>query len=498
MKKSIRRQQKDIDKARARLIGWANGSQDGTSGIARWVDELNATVVKQLRCSATDVHAVLMNETYLKPTRIMALFLWLTGGDEADQTKTPLARYIRERARRESSIGRRWLQQLAESRFEMREVIDVTPDISLRLGASLEGAAPVTVQEPRLAYPFSQGLAVYARVLRMPAGAVLADGMLMFDRYFVTTLPPQPRASDVFVAWATNALISEGYLSAEAPRPPQTPPGSRPGAGAAVEPPKPRPSSQGTDSPGSDRPAGPTPAAAQSPQDAEAREKLLARVRKLFAMAQESEASPHEAEIALRRCQSLMSKFGITEKDLETSEFGRQSAHTGKRVPMHIQYLSIAVAELHGVLFVSGGGEEAHFRGFEIDVRVARLTLDYLSDAVERALTARRRNGDFPAGRVAAYDYRLAFAIEVSNRVDTIVRQREAEERASSSTGTALTIRKLEIVERECGQDLSKSTVRGRGVIDHAAAGAGREDGSRVSLDPQVGRNGARPALARD
>ena len=496
--KSIRRQQKDIDKARARLIGWANGSQEGANGIARTVDELNATVVKHLECPSSDIHAGLLSETYIRPTRIMAMFLWLTGGDKADQTRTPLARYIRERARRESSIGRRWLQQLAESRFELREVIEVTPDISLRLGASLEGAAPVTVQEPRLAHSFTRGLAVYARVLRMPAGAVLADGLLMFDRTFVTTLPPQPRASDVFVAWATNALISEGYLSAEAPRPPQAPPGSRPAPGAAVEPPEPRSSSHGTDDPRSDRSAGPSPAAPQPPQDAEAREKLLARVRKLFAMAQESEASPHEAEIALRRCQSLMTKFGITEKDLETSEFGRQSAHAGKRVPMHIQYLSIAVAELHGVLFVSGGGDEAHFRGFEIDVRVARLTLDYLSDAVERALTARRRSGDFPAGRMAAYDYRLAFAIEVSERVSTIVSQREAEERASSSTGTALTIRKLEIVERECGQDLSNTTVRGRGVIDHAAAGAGREDGSRVSLDPQVGSSVARPALASD
>lgn len=496
--KSIRRQQKDIDKARARLIGWANGPQEGASGIARWVDELNASAVKQLRSPSSDVNTLLMNDPYRKTTHIMALFLWLTGGDKADPAQTPLARYIRERARRESSIGRRWLQQLAESRFELREVIEVTPDTSLRLGASADGAAPVTVQEPRLAHPASKGIAMYARVLRMPAGAVLADGMLMFDRYFVTNLPPQPRPSDVFVAWATNALISEGYLSVEPPHPPKAPPRFQPAPDAALEPPNTRSSSQATDDPKSDRPAGTSHSDPQPPQNAEAREKLLARVRKLFAMAQEFEASPHEAEIALRRCQSLMSKFGITEKDLETSEFGRQSAHTGKRVPMHIQYLSIAVSKLHGVLFVTGGGDEAHFRGFDIDVRVARLTLDYLSDAVERALTARRRSGDFPAGRMAAYDYRLAFANEVNKRIDTIVSQRNAEERASSSTGTALTVRKLEIVERECGQDLSNTTVRGRGVIDHAAAGAGREDGSRVSLDPQVGSSGARPALARD
>jgi len=52
------------------------------------------------------------------------------------------------------------------------------------------------------------------------------------------------------------------------------------------------------------------------------REKLLDRIRKLYAMSRESESSPHEAEIAMRRCQSLMDRFGITEADLETSEFG--------------------------------------------------------------------------------------------------------------------------------------------------------------------------------
>ena len=494
--KSIRRQQKDIDKARGRLFGWAMGSPEGVNGIARTVNELIADVVKRSGCPSSEVQAALTHEPFMTATRVLAMLIWLTGGDNAERPVTPLARYVRERARRESSTGRRWLQQLAESRFELREVLDVTPDTSLRLGASPEAGGPVTVHEPRLAKHYSLGLVLFARVLPMPAGAVLADGLLMLERRVVATLPTHPRPADVFAAWATDALVTEGYLSAEPGRPPRQPPGSRPAPGATVEPPGRRTSSDDTDEPLSDRSAGPTRAPAHPPQDAEAREKLLARVRKLFAMAQETEASPHEAEIALRRCQSLMAKFGIAEKDLETSEFGRQSAHAGKRVPMHIQFLSIAVAKLHGVLFVTGGGKQAHFRGYDIDVRVARLTLDYLTDSVERALTARRRTGEFPPGRMAAYDYRLAFAEEVIKRVKTIVSEREAGERASSSTGTALTIRKLEIVRRECGQDLSTSTVRGRGAIDDAAAGAGREDGSRVSLDPQVGRGSTRPVLA--
>ena len=496
--KSLRRQQKDIDKARSRLFGWAMGSQEGVNGISRTVNELAVGVEKLSGCPSSEVQAALAREPFRTATRILAMFIWLTGGDDAQRPVSPLARYSSQRAKRESSIGRRWLQQLAESRFEFREVMDITPDDSLLLGASSEAGAPVTVHEPRLATHYSLGLMLFARVLPMPAGAVLADGLLMLERRVVATLPPDARAADVFAAWAADALVAEGFLSAEPSHPPRQPPGFRPAPGAAVDPPGARSTSDGTHVPPSDRSAGPSPASTQPPQDAEAREKLLARVRKLFAMAQETEASPHEAEIALRRCQSLMAKFGITEKDLETSEFGRQNAHAGKRVPMHIQFLSIAVAKLHGVLFVTGGGGLAHFRGYDIDVRVARLTLDYLSNAVERALTARRRTGEFPPGRMAAYDYRLAFAEEVIQRVNTIVSEREAEERASSSTGTALTVRKLEIVRRECGRNLSKSTVRGRGAIDDEAADAGREDGSRVSLDPQVARGSARPLLGSD
>lgn len=491
--KNVRRQQKDIDKARGRLFGWATHSQEGVDGIARTVKALVTKVAHRSGRPLSDVQAALAHEPYTMATRIFAILVWLTN-DGADQANTPLARYIVERGWRESSVGRRWLKELADSRFELRDVVAVTPETSLRLGSPRQGGAPVTVYEPRLANDLSLGLVLYARMLPMPAGAVLADGLLMLDRHVAAALPAHPCTTDVFAIWATHALVAEGLLLDKPSRAP--PLDSRRPDDTTVESPtssRPPPDAAGESS--SNRSAEAPTAPGRVLHDAAAHEALLARVRKLFAMAQETESSPHEAEIALRRCQSLMTKFGITEKDLETSQFGRESAYAGKRVPMHIQFLSIAVANLHGVLFVSGGGELPHFRGYELDVRVARLTLDYLSDAVDRALAARRRTGEFPPGRMAAYDYRLAFADEVSDRVDKIVREREAEERAASTTGTALTVRKLEIVERECGQDLVTNSIRARGVINDKAAGAGREDGSRVSLDPQVGRASG-PALA--
>lgn len=235
---------------------------------------------------------------------------------------------------------------------------------------------------------------------------------------------------------------------------------------------------------------------AARPDTAADRERLLERVRKLYAMSRETESSPHEAEIALRRCQSLMMRFGITENDLETSAFGSGAIRSGRIVPMHAKLFGIAVAELHDVLFVTGGsGPE--FRGYDIDAQTAVLTHGYLMETVDRALASRKRSGDFPPGRSAAYDYRVAFAREVMSRVRRLMVERQDVERAARADGrgTSLIVRKREIVERECGQGLRRKVTRTRGPMDVRAADAGRRDGARVSLDPQVG-TGSRRSLS--
>lgn len=214
--------------------------------------------------------------------------------------------------------------------------------------------------------------------------------------------------------------------------------------------------------------------------------RLLERIRKLFAMSQETESSPHEAEIALRRCQSLMARFGVTEADLETSEFAVASVATGRTVATHAKLLGGAVALLHDALFVIGRGGLAEFRGYEVDVQVATMTFEYLNAAIERALSVRKRRGELPPGRSAAFDYRVAFADEVYRRVRTLAAEREEAERRHSTTGTALVVRKREQVDREFGDDLVSKPLRLRGPVDGEAAEAGREDGQGVSLEPQI------------
>lgn len=222
------------------------------------------------------------------------------------------------------------------------------------------------------------------------------------------------------------------------------------------------------------------------------REKIISRVRKLYAMSQEADSSPHEAEIALRRCQSLMAKFGVTINELETSEFGSSTiGKSFRNVPSYVTLLSSAVALLHDCLCVDSG--EIEFRGYSIDAEVATLTYNYLVSSMERSLQQRKKEGAVLPGRSASFDYRVGFGVSVLNRCRSIHDERlkaESEARQNAKNdpnyGSSLVVRKRELVEEHCTSDIQgsrKRTVRFRSGSAHTAGAA---DGSNVSLDNQI------------
>lgn len=234
--------------------------------------------------------------------------------------------------------------------------------------------------------------------------------------------------------------------------------------------------------------------AEQSATTAKDREKLLGRIRKLYAMSQENESSPHEAEIAMRRCQSLMSRFGITEADLETSEFGVSKVGKEFRsVPSYIGVLGSAVALLHDCICVRGSTIE--FRGFSIDADVASLTYEYLMVVMERSLKEHKNAGTVEPGRSASFDYRVGFAMAVLKRARSIdAERRAAEEHAAADAGveqagpgSSLVVRKREMVRDACMEGLVTRRAARVRYRSGAAHSAGSSDGANVSLDKQVG-----------
>ncbi len=239
-----------------------------------------------------------------------------------------------------------------------------------------------------------------------------------------------------------------------------------------------------------------------SHRDPHSREKLLQRIRKLYAMSREHESSPHEAEIAMRRCQSLMSRFGITESDLETSEFGASKIDKDFRsVPSYVGVLGSAVALLHDCICVRSNTIE--FRGFSIDADVATLTYSYLIDVMERSLKLHKSAGSIEPGRSASFDYRVGFALAVLQRARQLdADRRTAEEQLAAGAGqervgpgSSLVVRKSEVVRQACMEGLATRRPQRVRYRDGAAHQAGNSDGSNVSLDKQLNSGASRRTL---
>ena len=237
-------------------------------------------------------------------------------------------------------------------------------------------------------------------------------------------------------------------------------------------------------------------------KDPQSRDKLLQRIRKLYAMSRENESSPHEAEIAMRRCQSLMSRFGITEADLETSEFGASKIDKDFRsVPSYVGVLGSAVALLHDCICVRSSTIE--FRGFSIDADVATLTYSYLTDAMERSLKLHKTAGSVEPGRSASFDYRVGFALAVLQRARQLdADRRTAEEQQASQMGqesvgpgSSLVVRKREVVRQACMEGLVTRRPQRVRYRDGTAHQAGSSDGANVSLDKQLDSGTRRRAL---
>ncbi|MGB7300510.1 MAG: DUF2786 domain-containing protein [Burkholderiaceae bacterium] len=212
-------------------------------------------------------------------------------------------------------------------------------------------------------------------------------------------------------------------------------------------------------------------------------EKIIERIRKLYAMSQDV-SSPNEAAVAARRCRKLMDEHNIQARDLETSPFGAEiGRYANKRLPGWISAMALGVAKLNDVLAtgVPGG---VRFDGFEQDCLAARLMLDYLVSACDwqcQVYLAYHRDARI-SGRASGGSFRNGFASEIQNRLLQMADEREAQ--VELSDGRSLVLVKMGMVQSEFG--VQRTTTRKSAVYSKQAYGAGQEAGSNTGLNTQI------------
>ena len=120
--------------------------------------------------------------------------------------------------------------------------------------------------------------------------------------------------------------------------------------------------------------------------------KVLERIEKLMAMAEQGEASPHEAAIALKRAQALMNKHGLNATDVALNQVKEEEAgmlcKNRARLP---EYLSMLVTIIGNVFecratYLQGYyGTSVKFYGFGADPVLAKYALHVLARQLKEA-----------------------------------------------------------------------------------------------------------------
>jgi len=216
-------------------------------------------------------------------------------------------------------------------------------------------------------------------------------------------------------------------------------------------------------------------------------ERLVDRVRKLYAMAQATDSSPHEAEIALKRCLSLMDKHGITGADLEVSAFDTLSVIDGAAADLdYIRMMTHVVASLHDCIAVFYQGQSVEIRGHDVDVIVAELTLGYLMAAMARSEAEQIAAGGIDCETMSKFHYRTGYVSSLQRRVNEILARREESQAAAAGDGKALVVQKLEAVRANCTEGIQNTIELDLNPQINCSSLVGMIDGQRVSLNQQI------------
>jgi hypothetical protein len=209
---------------------------------------------------------------------------------------------------------------------------------------------------------------------------------------------------------------------------------------------------------------------------------VLARIRKLLAMAEHPATPPAEAEAAALAAERLILKHAIDEALLSARSEVRSRPEV-RTLVIDSPYASAksvllgAVASAHGVRVITYRGEasRATLVGFDSDLRLVDLL--YTSLLLQAATSLRRQP---TSGRAFRRAFLIGFASEVGQRL----RQARADavaESGGASTALALRNRDDEVAEviQENFPRLGTSRVS---VSDRGGLIAGRQSGATANL----------------
>lgn len=184
--------------------------------------------------------------------------------------------------------------------------------------------------------------------------------------------------------------------------------------------------------------------------------RIIDRIRKLLAMA-DDKSSPREAAIAADRARRLMDAWQIQLHDIpEASKFSTGAAGKARKyTAIWEQMIAVALARLNDCQTVwvrksPIGGYHIGFRGYTPDVNICVMVFEHLVSAASSeckiALTGKKYNARLGT------KFKQAFASEIVDRIDEMIKMREAMLVSELDCGTSMILSKRSEVEKLFGK----------------------------------------------
>jgi hypothetical protein len=237
-------------------------------------------------------------------------------------------------------------------------------------------------------------------------------------------------------------------------------------------------------------------------------DRILARVAKMLALADDAGATEGERDNALRMAHATLAKYNLDISQATIQLNGKKGAAATEPREMNNEvYLGVMwarqIALAVGKLFfchyyyqkVPRNQHKARhtFIGNHSNVVTAQLMAKYLVSSVHREAQS-FANAEF--GDYAAYrSFATAAMMRIVKRCDALRQGAEREvPKAAAAPGTALVLRDVYTNEQEAnrqylvqiGVALKTTNAKTKGKYNHEAAKAGADYGARVSLNRQL------------
>ena len=236
-------------------------------------------------------------------------------------------------------------------------------------------------------------------------------------------------------------------------------------------------------------------------------EKILSRVRKMMAIANDAAATEGERDNALRMAYNVLAKYNLTMVDVEIQadkdNEQREIYETVTRSHLWARHVCHIVAELFFCKYFSGRKINAdkcvhHFVGKESNATTAMLMSEYIVQSLVKESRKLYKNDLTPEAR----SFCLGAVFKLRERVRELKDQQQTEMEKESATGTSLVLASLYKREEDAnalvvsgtGVTLKKSR-GGKSTVKSTAYAAGKEYGSSISLAPQIGAKSSAGAL---